>query len=259
MLADMLRWFHNYCEKHGLRYYMVAGTMLGAARHQGIIPWDDDIDVAMPRPDYEKLIELLRKPQDSYVVESPKYHAGRILLATAKLYHTGTTLVEKNKCPIKKGIYIDIFPLDGVGNSLEEGLQSLKKVIFLDNLRAAKVCSVRKGRSLMKNAVAFFGGLLPLRMEKLVRKIDDVCARRNFDDCEYVAIMTSTYRQKDIMPKSYFGTPTLYSFEGFEACGVEQADAYLTHLYGDWRQFPPEEQRVTRHEAIYMNLSEPYM
>ena len=258
-LTQMLGWFHDYCVEHDLRYYLIAGTMLGAARHQGFIPWDDDIDVGMPRTDYERLIELLKDHKGEYQLESPKYYSGKIICTYAKLYHTGTTLIERSIYNLKKGIYIDVFPLDGFGQTKEDGWEHNRKVAFMDNLLAVRVCAVRKGRGFIKNAAAVAGKLLPVSINGLIRKIDTLCAHRNFDECEYVGNMMSVYRLKEMMPRSFYGKPTLYSFEGIQAYGVERPEEYLTQLYGDWRKLPPVEKRVSHHEHVYLNLNKSYL
>ena len=258
-LTQMLGWFHNFCVEQEIRYYLLAGTMLGAARHQGFIPWDDDIDVGVPRSDYEKLMQLLREPVDGYVGECAKFHEGKVSCAYGKLYDTRTTLIENSRYKVKRGIYIDIFPLDGFGNTKEEGLEYFKRIKLMENLLAARVCAVRKGRKFVKNAAAVAGKLLPINDQKLILKIDAACAKRDFDSCAYVGNMMSVYREKEMMPKSYYGKPTLYDFEGMQVYGVEDAEGYLTHLYRDWRKLPPEEKRVSTHEHIYLNLDESYV
>ena len=258
-LTEMLRWFHAFCAEHDICYYLIGGTMLGAARHQGFIPWDDDIDVGVPRSDYERLMELLREPIDGYVGECAKFHEGKVSFAYGKLYDTGTTLIDNSRYSSRKGIYIDIFPLDGFGDTREDGLAHFKKIKFLENILAIRVCAVRKGRSLLKNAAAIAGKLLPVDDQKLIRKIDALCAGRDFDRCQYVGNMMSVYREREMMPKSFFGTPTLCTFEDIQVYGVENAESYLAQLYGDWRKLPPLEARVSKHEHIYINLDEPYM
>ena len=118
-LLTALQWFHHFCSEHNLRYYAVGGTCLGAVRHKGFIPWDDDIDVGMPRKDYKKFLELTSAIQDNelYKVEYlPSKHG--FTYPYCKLYDIGTTLIENSRYKIKRGIYIDVFPLDGIGLSL---------------------------------------------------------------------------------------------------------------------------------------------
>lgn len=117
-LLDMLKWFHEFCIENKLRYYALGGTMLGAIRHKGFIPWDDDIDVGMPREDYDKMIELVIDKQDEkYRLEKPLQNKD-FVYQYCKLYDTSTTLVENTRYKTKRGVYLDIFPLDGIGLSL---------------------------------------------------------------------------------------------------------------------------------------------
>ena len=117
-LLGMLTWLIKYIDDNNIRYYIIGGTMLGAVRHEGFIPWDDDIDIAVPRNDYERLIDLLKSPVDHYVIESPKGEAEDYVYSYAKLYDLNTSMTELARKNVKRGVYIDIFPLDGIGNSL---------------------------------------------------------------------------------------------------------------------------------------------
>ena len=113
-LLDMLNWFHNFCIINNLRYYVLGWTILGAARHQGFIPSDDDIDVGMPRNDYELFLKLTKGNQyNDYIVES----IDTTILdyyGYSKINDKSTTLIENTWFRIKRGIYIDLFPLDGI-------------------------------------------------------------------------------------------------------------------------------------------------
>ena len=101
-LVDMLEWFHTLYEKNHLRYYIIAGTMLGAVRHQGFIPWDDDIDVGMPRNDYEKLRHIVSCNQKgNYIIEYPDMNTDYPYLI-AKVYDTKTTFIEKQRNTVKR-------------------------------------------------------------------------------------------------------------------------------------------------------------
>lgn len=260
MLVAMLKWFHLLCEENGLRYYALGGTMLGAARHEGFIPWDDDIDVGMPREDYDKLIKILSdKSNDRYVLETPDTPSKDYYYPFSKLYDTQTTLVENTKYKIKRGIYIDIFPLDGIGNSREESEANYKSVYNTYNLLLTKVTGVRKGRSLYKNLAVMAFRLVPISSKKLLKKLTAKCSRYSWDDCEWIGNLVGAWRFKEVMPKAYMGTPKKYKFEDTVIYGSEDADAYLTNLYGDWRKLPPEEKRVTHHDYIECDLNRSYL
>ena len=257
-LVEMFKWLVNFLEKHGLTYYVIAGTMLGAVRHEGIIPWDDDIDIAMPRHDYQKLLQLLKEPIGQYVVESCEGEAKDFIYAYAKFYDMNTTMTEFARKNVTRGVFVDIFPLDGLGNTQSESEKNYKAIDRMNMLLAMKISTYRKDRKWWKNCAVFLGGFLPINVKKFTRKINVKCAKRRYEDCEFVAHSLSTYRFKEIMPKEVYGKPTRYTFEGFEVYGPEKADEYLTRIYGDWRKLPPEEKRRTAHDFEGVDLNVGY-
>lgn len=262
-LLDMLSWFHGFCEENSLRYYMIGGTMLGAYRHGGFIPWDDDIDVGMPRDDYERLEMLLsEKNNGRYVLETPNTDAKDYFYAFSKLYDTSTTLVENTRYKLKRGIYIDIFPLDGMGNTREEAEKNYSGVYRLHNLLLTRVVGIRKGRKWYKNLAVTIARAVPnfiLDNKKLLLRFVDKCKKYDFDECEWGGNLVGAWRFKEIMPREILGEPTLYDFEGVKAYGVEKPDEYLTYLYGDWRKLPPIEKQVTHHDYITCDLERSYI
>ncbi len=257
-LLEMLAWLTKYIDDNNLRYYIIGGTMLGAVRHEGFIPWDDDIDIAMPRNDYEKLIKLLKCPIDHYVMESPKGDAEDYKYSYAKFYDLNTSMTELARKNVKRGVYIDIFPLDGIGNSLEEAYNNYRRIDRANMLLAMKSCTYRKGRKWWKNFAVFLGGLLPINSKRLAQKMDQLCSEHAFDDCKYVGSLASTYRSHEIMDKGWYGKPTPYKFEGLTVYGPEKYEEYLTQLYNDWRRLPPEEERHSNHNFIDIDLNKPY-
>ncbi len=261
-LMDMLKWFHGFCEENNLRYYAVGGTMLGAMRHKGFIPWDDDIDVGMPRSDYNRLIQLLGdQPQGNYILEAPEMCGKCFYYPYSKIYDITTTLIENTKYKIERGIYIDVFPLDGIGNSLEEAAENYKKIEKLHRLLITRVATVRKGRGLYKNAAVLLMRAIPnfiFNPDKLLKDLNTACAAIDFDGVEYVANLVGTWWGKEIVPRAFFGKPIKLAFENAEICGVEKPDEYLTALYGNWRKLPPAEKRVSHHANILLDLERPY-
>ena len=253
-LLEMFEWLTNFLHKNKLRYYVIGGTMLGAVRHNGFIPWDDDIDIAMPRNDYEKLIELLKQPIEHYVVESPKGSAKDYIYGFAKFYDTNTTMTEVLRKNVTRGVYIDVFPLDGIGNSMEESKKNYRTIDRLNMILSMKVCAYRKDRKWWKNLAVFIGNIIPVSPKKLTVEIDRACAINNFDEYDYVGNLVSTYRSREIMKKELFGTPTLYKFEHLEVFGPEKYDEYLTTLFRDWRKLPPEDKRHSAHDFINLDL-----
>lgn len=263
MLLDMLSWFHAFCQENDLRYYVLGGTMLGAVRHQGFIPWDDDVDVGMPRGDYRRLEELLKgRQKERYVLETPNSPNKDYFYPFAKLYDTETTLIENTRCKIKRGIYLDIFPLDGAGADAQSSAAHYapikKKLDFL----LCMTTGLRRGRSFAKNGAVLLTRLIPnflLDRKQYLRRLDSACGALDYDSCPWVGNFMGAWRQREIMPVSIMGTPTLYSFEGLQVYGAEDYEGYLTSLYGDWRKLPPEEKRVSHHDFLHCDLNTSYL
>ena len=259
-----MKWFHCYCNENHFRYYLIEGSMLGAARHNGFIPWDDDIDVGMPRRDYEALKHVM----------GTEIHDGRFLLETedsekkeylypfSKLYDVTTTVIERRKLEMKRGVCIDIFPLDGIGDTEQDAFKNFKKIGFFHDILAARVVAVRKGRKWYKNGAVRLFQALPQSLiceKKLLATITELCKLHDFDSSAFVGNLVSTYRKKEIIPRDFYGNPTLYDFEGLSFYGVEDYDGYLTSLYGDWKTPPPIDKRNTAHLWDYVDLQTPFM
>ena len=260
-LLEMLEWFHSYCSNNGLKYFAVGGSMLGAVRHGGFIPWDDDIDVALPRPDYEKLLQFFSDREGQYFLESPYTGNSDYLYSYAKLYDTGTTLVEHTRRDCKRGLYIDVFPLDGIGDTDQEVDKNFSKVDRLNMFLMTRTCAYEKRRGLAKNAAIFASRLIPsfvVNDKKLSIKVDKTASSFGYDK-KYVANLMGAYRRKEVMEKKIFGKPTEYKFENITVYGVEHYEEFLTHIYGDWRKLPPEEKRKTAHNYVEMDLNKSYL
>lgn len=147
-LLGMLSWFDSFCRKNGLRYYVLGGTMLGTIRHNGFIPWDDDIDVGLPRADYEKFCDMVsNQTYGDYVVETVHSADPAYSYTYTKVFDTTTTLIENLKEKLVRGIYLDIFPLDGIGDSEKDALRLYRNISIKLNFYSTRVCGIRKGRS----------------------------------------------------------------------------------------------------------------
>lgn len=262
-LLPMLEWFHSFCAENHLRYYLLGGTMLGAARHQGFIPWDDDIDVGMPRSDYQKFLELTEgRLFGDYVVEGIDSDKPDFLYGYTKVYDTKTTLVENTRAKIRRGIYIDVFPLDGACQRESEIPARFRPIYLRYSLLLARACAINKGRKWYKNAVIYGARAIPgwmLNDKKLMQSIDRMCRQQEYDSCEFIGNFYGNWGVREIMPRYVMGQPKLYSFEGLQVYGACDCDAYLTSLYGDWRKLPPKEKQVTHHDFLLCDLKKSYL
>ena len=242
------------CKEHNLRYYIMAGTMLGAVRHKGFIPWDDDLDIGMPRADYDLLManakEWLPKPYEAVCAENDKEYP----LPFAKVQDADTTLIERMHLKYLGGVYIDIFPLDGVPESrMAQRMhfakyEFYKRVLYLIHRDPYKH---GKGPS----------SWIPLLCRKLFtltgaqESIRKVMKKYDFDQsalvCDYDDGM------KGIMSKDILGIPTPVLFEDEEVWGVQKYDAYLSQKYGDYMTIPKQSGQ-RQHNFHYLDLNKPY-
>ncbi len=260
-ILDILKWTDSVCREHNIRYFLMGGSMLGAVRHSGFIPWDDDVDIAIPRKDYERLYEILCKKEHSvYCVETYKNDSSDYFYPYMKIYDKTTTLIEKSSRKLKRGVYIDVFPIDGLANYQKKQKKYFKKIRIFVNFLSAKTCCWNKERKLFKNLAILAATFVPLigGYNKLLCKIDTLCQKYDYDSSEYVGVLAGTYGEKEIMPQYYYGTPTEYMFEGLKCFGVEQYDLYLTKLYKNYMQLPPEEKRVSPHSFFSCDLNQSY-
>lgn len=261
-LLEMLKWFHCFCNENHLRYYALGGTMLGAVRHKGFIPWDDDIDVGMPRPDYEKLIQLIGDREcEGYYLETPYSGADEYRYPYSKLYDTGTTLTENTWPALKRGVFIDVFPLDGMGQSEAEGCKRWRSINRMADLIWTRTCAVNKRRAVYKNIAIIFAHMIPdvlFRNKAMLKRIQEECKYIGYADSAVIGNTFGNWGAKEIMPEAVMGKPKLYQFEDTEIFGAEQAGQYLTRLYGAWQELPPAEKRITHHDYLELDLEKPY-
>lgn len=260
-LLEMLKWFHTFCIDNNLRYYALGGTLLGAVRHNGFIPWDDDIDVGMPREDYNKLIELMKKENSRYILEAPLQNKDYVY-GFCKIFDTTTTLIENNRYKTRRGIYIDIFPLDGAGDTKEEAVSILHRQSRKRSFIWAQICPINSKRSLFKNLIAACSRLIPpfiYGWRKATKQWIKDCELRAYDENIMVCNMFGNWGEHEISEREWFGVPKLYKFENLAIFGPSDADKYLTAMYGDYLQLPPKEKQISHHDFIFMDLNKSYL
>ncbi len=254
---ELLREFDGVCQANGLRYDLCGGTLLGAVRHGGFIPWDNDVDVCMPRPDYERMLKLkaagkLKLPKGRDLISDRDKtfarHFGRYITFEVKRL---SAMAEEWDCPY---IGMDIFPVDG----LPKGNLSLKWQCWkVRQLRRFLLTSVEKPNTSRRGAVAakikdLYRPLLKkIGPFRLARKLDKACSRVNFEKAEYVGAITGMYGQRERWLKKEMLPQTRLDFEGIQVWGFANYDRYLSNLYGDYMSLPPEEKRVPHCDSGY--------
>ena len=261
-LLNILIWFHKFCNDHKLTYYMSYGTMLGAVRHKGFIPWDDDLDVSMPRNDYERFLELTFNKKGRYRVESYKNGNEDFPYSFTKIYDSQTLLIETFKHKVIRGIFLDVFPLDGAGNSVEEANKINKKGKIIELQKIIALYYLPKRRQLVKKILYRFYLCVPPYKNKLIKlskKINNYYSKADYKNSSYIQSACEDSRTHFVMPKSYFGTPKLYEFENMNFYGPELFELYLTSLYGNWEILPPLNQRISTHSFSFCDFNKSYL
>lgn len=257
---ELLKNFIDICESLGLKYYLVCGTALGAVKYNGFIPWDDDIDVALLRPDYEVFINKAQEllPENIFLQNYKTDPAFPQIFS--KLRNSNTTYIEKAsaKLPINHGIYIDIFPLDGYPKELklQRKLEKKKR-----RYKRQLSCAFEVDRSLAGKATCLFNKMIGCHKkthmiaEKFEKTISSVSVWESDLWCNH-----GNWQGKlEYAPKWHYGDGALAQFEHTDVCVPEQWNAYLTQKYGDWRADLPEAEQVGHHYYEVLECNNSYI
>lgn len=264
-MLEVFRVFIEICEEHNLQYFCHGGTAIGVVRHQGMIPWDDDIDVLMPRPDYERFLKLFPTlVQDQYELMVPGKHKSYYLPFT-KMCDCSTTLMEFEHIPCVLGVFIDIFPLDGASSIKKE-----RENDWLYFRRTANKLMVLP-KSNKSNIKWFFDRLFKLQLrtswyeiyyafnknsksKKIQGILETLMTQHVFSRAEYVGSYGSQFGIKAFWPKEWFEGYEIMCFEGLNVRIPKGYDHILTQVYGNYMSLPPLENRVSGHHVAYLNL-----
>lgn len=264
IITDVLREFIDICKKNNLTYYCCGGTAIGAIRHHGMIPWDDDIDVFMPRPDYDRFINIATSTDlGKYEIVTPHTHKDYPLYF-AKLCNRQTTLQELADTPCIYGLYIDIFPIDGAPDDYESAYKLIKKYIKTKNKLSAisshntfwtyisLLAQPHEWGRFVRKTIAFFFRRHYRQM--ILNRMNKMMYKYNYDSSKLVAVYCGSYGIKEVFPKSWLNGTVQFQYEGLTVDLPIGYDEYLRQYYGDYMQLPPEEKRITHHQKAYFNL-----
>ena len=254
---ELLDYFDAFCKRNHLNYWLDGGTLLGAVRHKGYIPWDDDIDVAMLREDFTKAAALFPAQAEGPFAFLTPTNDRTYAYPFGKVINTDTVLYEYGEKGIKTGVYIDVFVYD---NSPEDA-QARKKLFrnrdFLGRMRRLQLPR-RAEVSGLKRAVYTVGAALlkPVSKNALARALDKNARRYEHENLELVSDFADPYDYAYFsVPKAIFQTLTQLEFEGKLYPAPKNYDVWLPVWYGNYMELPPVEQRVRHHvfEAYYLD------
>lgn len=253
-ILQILLTVDRVCRQYDIRYYCWAGTMLGAVRHKGFIPWDDDMDICMPRPDYDRFMlhasEWLPKPLEALCIETSATYPGSF----AKIVDSSTTLIERAHSDYVAGIYIDVFPIDGAPVSPLMRRLAVARYKLLDKLLYFLHRDPYKhGRGPSSWPVLLIQRLFTHEWAR--RHLRAANLAYDYESADYVLDYDDGV--EGVMPKHILGTPQPVMFEGHEVMGVEHADEYLRQKYGDYMVIPQHDHQ-RQHNFYYLDYHLPY-
>lgn len=258
-ILSILKEFINICEENNLTYYALGGTLLGAVRHKGFIPWDDDIDIGMPREDYEKF----KNVAPDFLPNNYKFLSEDTVnykKAFSVIRDDSTKIIMNySKEELVESLWIDIFPLDGMPaapfkRKMHEYRYLYRRMMVQLSQFNSLVNQKKENRPLVEKIIIAFANIV--KIEKILsfewaqKKYLKTIKRYSFNEA-FSGNYTGAYKLREIVPSDYFGESALLKFEGIDLSCPRRYKEYLTAIYGEnYMQLPPEEKRVQHHYKI---------
>lgn len=248
ILLETMDIFDSFCRSNNLTYYLIGGSLLGGIRHKGFIPWDDDIDVGMPRKDYDIFVSMFKGDNTIRFIDC--FNTNNYYLPYGKLCNYKVDLHENINSKLHIGAYLDIFPLDFIRNPNDKKLKRiLEPNRFIKMLTSLKYTPLNKKTNIIKNTIILTCRMLcPFSLNKIARiKTKRAKKIASLDETNYICCLFGIYGLKEIVDYNFFSKTIEVDFEGRKYLAPCGYDGYLKHIYGDYMRLPPEEKRVTHH------------
>lgn len=250
---EILRKIIEICDRLGLTYYMICGSALGAVKYSGFIPWDDDIDIGLPRKDYSIFVRECQKYlPDYYFLQNYRTEKG-LAIISSKVRDRRTTYIENDHCHLKKmchGVFVDIIPLDPYPDDANEFLRHFNK---FNRCRRVHL----KSNHVIKDAIKSL--LKPFfSITKYYSEFEEYLMELTKKDCENYCNLHNSKNDKLYYPVDVYGNGKMADFHGLKVRVPEKIDEYLTGYYGDWRADLPLEQKKGHHYAKKIDLEHSY-
>ena len=257
---DLVMELDRICRKHNISYFLTGGTLIGAIRHNGFIPWDDDLDVALLRKDYDRLMEVLKTELDPAYYVHDWYTDPASPLPYCKLRIRGThyteTVSQKAKCD--DGIFIDLFPFDPAPGDPAVRRRQARQIYFLRRVLMVRAGYVLDKGSTVKRLVYSFLKLFSYcrSMESWKEQFKKVSKMGTEDSGLVISTCGAYSYERELKPSDMLDAVTEHIFEGKMLFIPEKYDEFLRSYYGDYMQLPPEEQRVGIHGVLNIDFGD---
>lgn len=242
--------FDELCTKHNIPYYMLGGTMLGAIRHKGFIPWDDDMDFGVPRPYYSTLVGLLEKNLPEPYRCCYYENNDNAFSPFFKIEDTSTVVYDKRiPLPVEKqmGINVDVFPLDYCDRNCFDA----KLATFLCNIYSAVYIDSYDGVEFKNYVKKLLRKLMPYTRIEFLRLMTRKLETMNSSG-QLLANIYGRWREKEWVPVEWYGEGVRFLFENIELCGFAEYDKYLKQMYGEYSVLPPKELQVSHADNVFL-------
>lgn len=247
ILLSIMDSIHSFCVSKGIKYSLMYGSLLGAVRHGGFIPWDDDIDIVMNRNDYERFIAEYPLSQNNYPLINYKTNKA-FHLPFSKVFDKQTVLIENVWNPVPIGACVDVFPMDFCGNTAKECAAIDRKCRLYRIINSVQSTKLSGKRFFLKNLIILASRLISRRF--LNKRIDHL-AKTIRDDSDYSAVLVlMTYKDKEFLKTEKLIDFIPMDFEGHKYLGFKNYDYVLSALYSDYMKLPPVAERKTHHDCI---------
>lgn len=254
---SLLLKFDAFCKDHGLRYSLAGGTLLGAVRHKGFIPWDDDIDLCMPRPDWDRLVQIAQEdaiPKETGFEARPFFMTELSDTPLLKIVDP-RWMVQAEAENEETNLWLDVIPVDGLPSDERDLSHLYSKARVLRKTLMIGTSTAESGHSRARRAFKYIAGpvLRAFNAVKYLGRALDVLARKiPYGSTPYVGVLTwGLYGTGERVPLAGFEKVVELEFEGHEFSCMSCWDEYLSGIYGDYMRLPPEDQRVTHGMKVW--------